>query len=66
LDKDNKPVRPSFYSDNFYSLLPGETRHIRIETSIQHLAGEDNTIIVKGYNVLPSIIHVNKIKGYEK
>ena len=66
LDKDKKPVRPSFYTDNFFSLLPGESKHIQIETSIQNLTGEHNTIIVKGYNVLPAIIYINKLKGYEK
>jgi mannosylglycoprotein endo-beta-mannosidase len=66
LDKEGKPVRPSFYTDNFYSLLPGESKHIGIETNVQNLAGEGNTLVVKGYNVLPAIIQINKIKGYEK
>lgn len=65
LDKDKKPVRPSFYTDNFYSLLPGESKHIRIEASIEHLSGEGNVLIIKGHNVLPTIIQINKIKGYE-
>ena len=66
LDKEKKPVRPSFYTDNFFSLLPGESKHISIETNDKNLVGEDNTIVVKGYNVLPTVIFINKIKGYEK
>ncbi len=66
LDDQQKPVRPSFYTDNFCSLLPGESKHIQIETSVQNLSGANNTVIVKGFNVLPTIIQINKIKGYEK
>jgi mannosylglycoprotein endo-beta-mannosidase len=31
-DATGKPLRPSFYSDNFISLLPGEERVVTIET----------------------------------
>lgn len=31
-DRSGKPVRPSFYSDNFVSLLPGEERMLTVET----------------------------------
>ena len=34
LDKAGKPVRPSFYTDNFFSLLPGETKQVVIDTSV--------------------------------
>ena len=66
LDDQQKPVRPSFYTDNFFSLLPGESKHIQIETSVQNLNVANNTIVVKGHNVLPTIIQINKMKGYEK
>lgn len=49
LDSDGKPVRPSFYSDNFFSMLPGETREVTIET--EELAGEGNSLVLKGYNI---------------
>jgi hypothetical protein len=32
LNSEDKPVRPGFYADNFFSLLPGESRSITIET----------------------------------
>ena len=51
LDADQKPVRPSFYSDNFFSLLPGETKHVAIETAILPISGAGYTIIVNGWNV---------------
>ena len=31
-DEDGKPARPSFYSDNFFCMVPGESREILIET----------------------------------
>lgn len=53
LDKDKKPVRPSFYTDNFFSLLPGESKHITIETANKPSTQNSYTIVVKGWNVIP-------------
>jgi hypothetical protein len=52
LDKAGKPVRPSFYTDNFFSLLPGERRIVTIETESMNLKGGD-AVIVTGWNVAP-------------
>jgi len=51
LDKQGKPVRPSFYTDNFMCLLPGEKRHIIIETDMSKLTDNEYTLVVGGYNV---------------
>lgn len=50
LDVDMRPVRPSFYSDNFFSLLPGEVKVVTIETANQNLS---NGLIlkIKGWNI---------------
>ena len=50
LDADGAPVRPSFYSDNFFSLLPGETKTVTIDTAEQNL---NNGLVlkVKGWNI---------------
>lgn len=32
--EDGQPVRPSFYSDNFVTLMPGEAKTITIETAV--------------------------------
>jgi hypothetical protein len=48
--KTGKPVRPSFYDDNFYSLLPGESRTVNIEYG----GGIDPSrtrLIVDGWNI---------------
>ena len=52
LDKSGSPVRPSFYSDNFVNLLPGESVSVRIETGGKQLAGKEYLLVVKGFNVL--------------
>lgn len=50
LDGDNKPVRPSFYTDNFFSLLPGEKKSITIETGKTNLPTKKQ-MVVQGWNV---------------
>ena len=51
LDKNGKPVRPSFYTDNFMSLMPGETRDIIIETALKDLPQGENSLVITGYNL---------------
>lgn len=50
LDGDRKPVRPSFYTDNFLCLMPGESRTIRIETALDKLPEREYTLVVRAYN----------------
>lgn len=51
LDADGKPVRPSFYTDNFFSMMPGEVRNITIETNRRDLPAGAYTLAIKGFNV---------------
>ncbi len=50
LDTNLKPVRPSFYTDNFFSLLPGENKKVTIETSIENLLTSP-VLVIKGWNI---------------
>jgi hypothetical protein len=52
LDKAGRPVRPSFYTDNFVSLLPGERRSVTVETEAANLAGGAE-LVIKGWNAAP-------------
>lgn len=52
LDNEKKPVRPSFYTDNFFSLLPGESKHITIETMNKPAIHDNYTVVVKSWNVI--------------
>lgn len=51
LDKAGKPVRPSFYSDNFINLLSKESASVRIETNEKYLPKGEYTLVVKGFNI---------------
>lgn len=59
LDAQGKPVRPSFYTDNFFSLLPGESKKITIETSSADLPPQA-TFVVKGWNVEADSFSISK------
>lgn len=51
LGSDGKPVRPSFYTDNFICLLPGESRKITVETGLDDMKGKEYSLVLKGFNV---------------
>jgi len=44
-------VLPVYYSDNYISLLPGESRTIAIEAGLPDLGGGSPLIVVDGWNV---------------
>lgn len=50
LNQDLKPIRPSFYTDNFFSLMPGESKSVVIETNAEKIT-ETPVLVVKGWNV---------------
>ncbi len=53
---DLKPVRPSFYSDNFFSLLPGEEKVVTIES----YKYEPSAIVqISGWNVVETSTPIN-------
>ena len=45
----NKPMRPTFYSDNFINLLPGESKSIEIEP--YDINYSELKIVVDGWNI---------------
>lgn len=51
LDDKKSPVRPSFYTDNFFSLLPGESKSVTIETNTKNLENILPLLVVKGWNI---------------
>jgi beta-mannosidase len=44
-------VLPVYYSQNYISLLPGESRTITVEASLQALGGARPLLVVDGWNV---------------
>ena len=50
LGPDGKPVRPSYYSDNFFSLMPGESRTVQINNDFSDLPSGNYTLVVGGFH----------------
>lgn len=50
---DDKPVRPAFYSNNFISLLPGESRIVQIEFADSAAKAGAAKLVVDGWNIVP-------------
>ena len=57
LDGNDSPVRPSFYTDNFFSLLP-ERKIITIEVNKEKLP-ENRKLVVKGWNINKQVFPLN-------
>ena len=50
LNSNMSPIRPSFYSDNFFSLVPGEKKIVTVETGEKKLA-DGAILVLKGWNI---------------
>lgn len=46
-----KPVRPAFYDDNFFSLLPGESKTVRISFADSAVPADRIRLLVDGWNI---------------
>ena len=51
-------VLPSFYSDNYFSLLPAESKTITIEVEKKNLAGGVPRLMLEGWNIIPSDVQL--------
>ena len=49
--RTDRRVLPVYYSDNYLSLLPGESRTVTIEAALEDLAGARPLVVVDGWNV---------------
>jgi Exo-beta-D-glucosaminidase Ig-fold domain/Glycosyl hydrolases family 2/Glycosyl hydrolases family 2, sugar binding domain/Glycosyl hydrolases family 2, TIM barrel domain len=49
--RSNERVLPVYYTDNYVSFVPGETRTITIEAATDDLKGEPAAVLVDGWNV---------------
>jgi hypothetical protein len=49
--KSGERVLPAYASDNYISLLGGESRTVTIEADAKDLRGEDALVVVDGWNV---------------
>jgi hypothetical protein len=49
--KTGDRILPVFYHDNFISLLPGETRSIKMEIEDSDTRGEKPSVVISGFNL---------------
>jgi hypothetical protein len=49
--RSGQRVLPVFYSDNYLSLLPGESKTLTVEAAMADLGGEEPLLAVDGWNV---------------
>ena len=50
-DKDGQQLLPVFYSDNYFSLLPGEKKEVRMNWKDEDTRGNEGKVVISGYNV---------------
>lgn len=58
LDANGSPVRPSFYSDNFFTLMPGRQKTVTIDVAESSLP-KNAVLKVKGWNTGSEEMKVN-------
>jgi hypothetical protein len=51
--KTGRRILPAYYSDNYFSLLPGQSRDLRIESTV---AGQAPQLDLDGWNITPSTL----------
>lgn len=49
--KDGKEIGPSFWEDNYFSLLPGEERVVNVAYAVHDLDGKEACARVTGWNI---------------
>lgn len=53
-------ILPVFYEDNYFSLLPGESRTVSMEFAVANLAGEQPKLAMDGWNIVPQEITIHQ------
>jgi mannosylglycoprotein endo-beta-mannosidase len=53
-DQENKSISPAFYSDNFFNLLPGESKTVKVKYDAEDLKGSRLKLVVDGFNLSPT------------
>jgi len=50
-EKSDNTVLPVFWDDNYFSLLPGETRKIKVSVPVKYLKNDNPVLKVGGWNI---------------
>jgi beta-galactosidase/beta-glucuronidase len=54
--KGGPEVLPSFWSDNYFSILPGKAREVTVEFEREQLEGEEPCLRVEGWNIRTKLV----------
>jgi exo-1,4-beta-D-glucosaminidase len=58
--KGGEDVTPIIWTDNYFSLLPGEQASVRARYDDRALAGKEPVLEIEGYNVEPGAVAVGE------
>jgi len=53
--KDGGEILPSFWSDNYFSILPGRTKELTVEFQKSDLGGKEAYLKLDGWNIVPQL-----------
>ena len=54
--KTGERILPAFWSDNYFSLVPGETRSVTI--TLENEPENEPLIVVEGWNIIPQNVKI--------
>jgi len=57
--REGQEILPSFWSDNYFSILPGKARDVTVEFEGVHLEGEKPYLKLEGWNISPKLIKLD-------
>lgn len=56
--KKGPEILPSFWNDNYFSILPGKAKDVTVEFECELLEGEELFVKVEGWNISPQSIRI--------
>jgi len=54
LTESGEQILPAYFSDNYFSLMPGEMKTITVEFDEKHMNGGQPEFYIEGWNVVPA------------
>lgn len=60
--KEGEEVLPSYWSDNYFSILPGKAKELTVEFQKSELDGEEAYLKLDGWNIVPQIIKIDELR----
>ena len=58
--KEGDEILPSFWSDNYFSILPGQTKELTVEFQKSELTGEEAYLKLDGWNIVHRVVKMGQ------